>query len=54
MAGIQRRLSRCTPMDRPIKYDISRSQRLAPGPSASSSHFNIIQNTKAVRKEEYA
>ena len=51
MAGIVKRLSRCTPIDKPIRKNISTIHLSAPGSSAVCSHFKIAQNTIAVKNE---
>ena len=54
MAGMASRLSRCTPMLRPIRKAISTIQRRAYGSSARSYQTVMSQNTTAVNREDIA
>ena len=48
------RLRMCTPIESPMRYAISMSQRFACGWSATSSHLSIAQMTTAVNSDESA
>ena len=54
MAGMANRLSRCTPMDNPIRYAIKMIHFVESGRSATFSHLRMAQNTSAVNKLDNA
>ena len=54
MAGIHSKLSKCTPILKPVRYAMRISQRSLRGSSATFSHFRMSQNTTAVKRLEKA
>ncbi len=48
------RLSRCTPMERPMRYAMRISQRSECFSSDIRSHLRMAQNTMAVKNEDMA
>ena len=52
LADTQSKLSKWTPMLKPVMYMMSTSQRSLWGSSAWSSHLSISQNTTAVNADE--
>ena len=53
-AGMHKRLSRCTPMDMPMRKAMKMIHRELPGSSATRSHFRMAQKVTAVKKEDIA
>ena len=54
MAGIVSKLSKCTPIDSPIRYDIKINHLDELALSDSFSHFIMHQKVTAVKKDDIA